>query len=90
MLHTLFDRRRCPQAPGLVHAVLEPSWHDNSVTGATPVPVDPNLPSYEERSALTLESALRWALEQTGQRNLYIYDHPMQAVELPPDPERSS
>lgn len=56
-------------------AVVESSWHDNSITGATQfIRNDENEVSYEESLYTTVEEAVKWGQQFEDLVTLYLYD----------------
>ena len=59
-----------------VHAIIEASWHDNSVSGADqalPTTIDTEV-TFEEREGVSVNEAVSWANAQTCPVTLFLRD----------------
>ncbi len=57
-----------------INAVVEATWHDNSVEDADQILKASGGPSYEQREHITLASAIRWADSFLAPVTLYLYE----------------
>ena len=83
MIWNIVDsRKRSHYQWAKVWGVVEPTWHDNVVKGATQAPHDPKAPSCEDTGPMELAEILRWAMAFPHAMTLYLYDEdPMRPAE---------
>lgn len=76
MLTNIVDGRKNRYAFKKINAVVEATWHDNSVEGAdfSEIPEDDG-PSYGQKEHVSLAEAITWANEYKTPVTLYLYDH---------------
>ena len=76
MIWNIIDRRKRPYRWKCVNAIIEDTWHDNSVSDSDEAPEDLSGAGviYDQRASITLTEAIRWANEQVSPVTLYIYD----------------
>lgn len=93
MIWNIVDhRKRSHYQWARVWGVAEPTWHDNSVKGATQAPRDAKAPSCKDTGPMALAEILRWAMDFPHAMTLYLYDEdPMRPAERrkrrpPPQP----
>ncbi len=76
MIWNVVDRRRNRYRWAKVHATVEATWHDNSVSGADQAPATTSEleVTFDERKDISLSEAIIWANSQTCPVTLYIGD----------------
>lgn len=76
MIWNIIDHRTRPFRWAKINAIIEATWHDNSVKDADQaLSVRPNDEvTYEERKGVSLHEAINWANNQTCPVTLYLYD----------------
>jgi hypothetical protein len=74
----IIDRRSSCYRWQKVNAIIEATWHDNSVPGSDQAEVSYELPDFEEREGLSVLEAVQWASDVPTSVTLYLYDlgHP--------------
>jgi hypothetical protein len=75
MISNIIDRRKRQYRWKQVTAIVEPTYHDNSVDDSdqTEVP-EPDFFLYDERAAISVGDAIAWALSLPFAATLYLYD----------------
>ena len=73
MLTNIVDNRDYRYKFTLVDAIVEATWHDNTIENADQSEHD-NAPDYDERSGLSVNEAFKWAESLKGNVTLYLYD----------------
>jgi len=76
MIWNVIDRRRRRYRWAKVHAIVEPTWHDNSVSGADQAPETTAETDvvFDERKEISVNDAITWATSQSCPATLYIRD----------------
>jgi len=76
MIWNVIDHRTRPHRWAKVNAIIEATWHDNSVADADPAPaVRPeDEVTYDQLEGVSLHEAINWANDQTCPVTLYLYD----------------
>ena len=76
MIWNVIDRRGQPHRWARCHAIVEATWHDNSVSGADQAP--PTTPEteviFDERVDVSVNEAINWASRQSCPVTLYLLD----------------
>jgi hypothetical protein len=76
MIWNIIDKRTRPYRWANINAIIEATWHDNSVVDTD---IAPELRFeddviYEQRECISLHEAIDWASNQTCPVTLYRYD----------------
>jgi hypothetical protein len=76
MLWNIIDRRTRPYRWRQVNAIVEAIEHDNSCQDADQAPTSaPGIAvDYDEREAVSVQEAVKWAEQQPCPVTLYLYD----------------
>jgi len=74
MIRNVIDHRKQQHRWKRVKAIIEPTWHDNSVADADQAERASAESEYDERSAISLEDAVTWAHALPYAVTLYLYD----------------
>jgi hypothetical protein len=76
MIWNIIDKRTQPYRWARLNAIIEATWHDNSVadTDSAPELSFEDDVIYEERECISLHEAINWANNQTCPVTLYLYD----------------
>jgi hypothetical protein len=76
MIWNIVDRRGNQYRWAKVHAIVEATWHDNSVSGAdqAPSPAAEAEVHFDERKDVSVNDAINWANSQSCPVTLYIRD----------------
>lgn len=76
MIWNIIDERGNRYRWANVHAIIEPAWHDNSVSGADEVPpANPEADvTFDERHGISVREAIIWANSQISPVTLYLRD----------------
>ena len=74
MICNVLDHRKRPHRWRRVKAIIEPTWHDNSVADADQAEPAAAESDYDERSAISVEQAVIWAHALPYGVTLYLYD----------------
>jgi hypothetical protein len=76
MIWNIVDSRRNRYRWAKVHAIVEATWHDNSVSGAdqAPSPAVEAEVYFDERKDISVNDAINWANAQSCPVTLYIRD----------------
>ena len=76
MIWNVIDRRRRRYRWAKVHAIVEPTWHDNSVSGADQAPETTAETDvvFDERKEISVNDAITWATSQSCPVTLYVRD----------------
>lgn len=75
MIWNIVDhRKRSRYQWAQVWGVVEPTWHDNSVKGASQAPRDEGAPSCQYAGPMAMSELLRWAARFAHAMTLYVYD----------------
>jgi hypothetical protein len=75
MISNIIDRRRRQYRWKKITAIIEPTYHDNSVDDSdeTEVP-EPGFIVYDERPVISVPDAVAWASSLPFAAALYLYD----------------
>jgi hypothetical protein len=76
MIWNVIDCRKRPFRWKKVNAIIEATWHDNTVAdsdSAPPSSINTEV-VYEARECISLHEAIGWANNQTCPVTLYLYD----------------
>jgi len=76
MIWNIIDKRTRPYRWAKINAIIEATWHDNSVAD-TDIAPEVRLEDeviYEQREVISLQDAIHWANNQTCPVTLYLYD----------------
>ena len=71
----IIDRRKHPYRFAKINAVVEPTYHDNSIDDADKVKPGYAGVGYDEREHITMADAIVWAGSFAEPTTLFIYDH---------------
>jgi hypothetical protein len=76
MIWNIIDRRTRSYRWSSVNAIVEATWHDNSVQDADHAPpVTPESEvTYDQRESISVADAIEWASSQPCPVTLYLYD----------------
>jgi hypothetical protein len=76
MISNIIDSRTRPYRWRRVNAIVEATWHDNSVADSDQAEVvrDDREVVYQERNGVSLAEAVAWANAQPCPVTLYLYD----------------
>jgi hypothetical protein len=76
MIWNIIDRRTRPYRWAQVNAIIEAVEHDNSCADADQAPeAAPDMViDYDQREAISVEQAVKWASQQDCAVTLYLYD----------------
>jgi hypothetical protein len=74
MIHNIIDRRKRPHRWKLIDAIVEPTWHDNSVADSDKAEATQGEIDYEERKGLSVADAIAWAKAFPFPVTIYLYD----------------
>ena len=76
MFWNIIDKRTQPYRWAHINAIIEATWHDNSVadTDIAPEVRFEDEVTYEQREVISLHEAINWANNQTCPVTLYLYD----------------
>jgi hypothetical protein len=75
MICNIIDRRRRRHRWKQITAIIEPTYHDNSVDDSDQAEVpDSDFVDYDERAAISVGDAIAWALSLPFAATLYLYD----------------
>ena len=72
MIANIIDRRKRRYRWKQITAIIEPTYHDNSVDD-TEVP-EPGSAAYDEKAAVSVADAIAWALSLPFAATLYLCD----------------
>ena len=76
MLCNVIDSRKRPYRWAKINAIIEATWHDNTVSDSDPTP--PPSPedeiTYDQRENISLSEAIIWANSQPCPVTLFLYD----------------
>jgi hypothetical protein len=75
MIANIIDQRKRRHRWKHITAIIEPTYHDNSVDDSdeTEVP-GPDFVPYDERPDISVADAIAWALSLPFAETLYLYD----------------
>jgi len=76
MLYNIIDGRKRRHRWQKINAIIEPTWHDNSVQDSDQAPTL-HLKSdlvCENKNDISVNEAIKWAEEQNIPVTLYLYD----------------
>lgn len=75
-LFNVIDSRKYPYKFRKINAIVEATWHDNSVEGSDHSEKDPtdDGPDYKQKEHITVQEAFQWANNFKNPVTLYIYD----------------
>ena len=76
MIFNIIDRRTRKYRWKQITAIVEPTYHDNSVDDSdeTEIPNHPDLVVYDEKAAISVADAIAWATSLPFGVTLYLYD----------------
>jgi hypothetical protein len=77
MIANVVDRRRRPYRWQKVNAIVEATWHDNSVADsdqASRAASEDDKVDYDQLEDVPLSEAIAWTQGMPGQVTLYLYD----------------
>jgi hypothetical protein len=74
MILNVLDHRKRHHRWKRVKAIIEPTWHDNSVTDSDQAEPAAAESEYDERSAISVEEAVAWAHALPYAVTLFLYD----------------
>jgi hypothetical protein len=74
MIQNVIDNRKRQHRWERITAVIEPTWHDNSVADADQAEPAAGEAEYEERSGLSAGEAVAWAQGLPYPVTVYVYD----------------
>ncbi|HEY9236847.1 MULTISPECIES: hypothetical protein [Phenylobacterium] len=77
MIWNVIDKRTRPYRWAKINAIIEATWHDNTVadTDIAPPPRSAEEEvTYDQRESLSLHEAITWANDQSCPVTLYLYD----------------
>lgn len=76
MIWNVIDHRSRPYRWAKINAIIEATWHDNSVadTDTAPSVSSSDEVTYDELEGVSLKEAIDWANTQTCPVTLYLYD----------------
>ena len=76
MIWNIIDERTRRHRWSKVHAIIEATWHDNSVSGADQAPetTSETEVTFDEREDVSVNDAINWANSQTCPVTLYLRD----------------
>jgi hypothetical protein len=75
MICNIIDRRARRYRWKQITAIIEPTYHDNTVDDSdeTEVP-EPGFTVYDERAIISVSDAIAWAVSLPFAATLYLYD----------------
>jgi len=73
-ISNIIDRRKHPHRWKAVTAIMEPTYHDNSVPGADQAEETLDDIVYDERAEISVAEALIWVQSLPFPATLYLYD----------------
>ena len=73
-LANIVDRRGNEYSAARLNVVMEPSFHDNSISGADQYSEAADGPIVESRKYLSLAEAIAWANDYADPVTLFLYD----------------
>ena len=74
MILNIVDRRKHAYRWKKVNAIIEPTWHDNSIANSDQAEVRHEDPEYEQREGVSVVDAVQWASALSFGVTLYLYD----------------
>jgi len=74
MILNVIDRRRRPYRWQRIDAIVEATFHDNTVQDADQAEMESGTVAYDDLKGVCLSEALAWASKFEGGVTLYIYD----------------
>lgn len=74
MLWNIIDRRKRPYRWKIVNAIVEAVEHDNSCLDADQALDSEHPVTYDALEAVSVNEAIKWAMEQPSPVTLYLYD----------------
>lgn len=74
MLWNIVDNRRKRYRWKVVNAIVEAVEHDNSCADADQAPEHDDAVLYDALEAVSVNEAVRWAMEQPAPVTLFLYD----------------
>ena len=76
MIWNVIDRRKRAYRWTKINAIVEATWHDNSVNDGDIAPVvdDQGEVTYDQKEGISVHEAINWANSQTCPVTLYLYD----------------
>jgi hypothetical protein len=77
MILNIVDRRKHAYRWKKVNAIIEPTWHDNSIANSDQAEVRHEDPEYEQREGVSVVDAVQWASALSFGVTLYLYDSAM-------------
>lgn len=73
MIFNIVDHRKKPHLWRRINAVIEPTWHDNSMGGDKTDPMEGES-DYDEKAGISLAEALAWGSTFPNPVTLFLYD----------------
>lgn len=73
MICNIIDCRKKPYVWKRINAIVEPTWHDNSMEGDTVEPTEDES-DYDEKPGISVDEAIAWAHTFQNAVTLYLYD----------------
>jgi hypothetical protein len=70
----IIDRRKRPHRWKAITAIMEPTYHDNSVAGADEVEEATSDTVYDQRAEISVADAVTWVQSLPFPATLYLYD----------------
>ena len=74
MIWNIIDRRKRPYRWKAVTAIVEPTYHDNTVADSDQTDDRHDFISYDQRAEISLADAVTWAQSLPFPATLYLYD----------------
>ena len=74
MILNIIDRRKHGHRWKKISAIIEATWHDNSIPDSDQAEVVYEDPDYEEREGISVLDAVQWASTFSSGVTLYLYD----------------
>lgn len=73
MIYNIIDHRKKPYVWKRINAIVEPTWHDNSLDGDKTEQTEGES-DYDEMAGISLEEAIAWGNAFQYPVTLYLYD----------------
>jgi hypothetical protein len=75
MISNIIDHRKRPYRWKQITAIIEPTYHDNSVEDSDEAEIpEPGFILYDERAVISVADAIAWATSLPFAATLYLYD----------------
>ena len=74
MILNIVDKRTRQYRWKVVNAVIEDTTADNSIEDSDQLDEENEAAAYDQRMAISLHEAIKWAESEEGKVTLYIYD----------------